>query len=148
MEVSGQFHAAGRFTPRAGGRSTGTHWIWDWVSPSAGLDAVEYIEISFPFGESNPSHPAHRKFQQKDSMKNAVYHPLCLTHTYTQIYNIVGQWKCLANPGIIMDRDKYTNSLLFADDLTVIQNNENKLQKSNSYVLNIFFKILTENNIL
>jgi len=34
MEVSGQLHAPGRFTPKE--RVTGTHWIGDLVGPRAG----------------------------------------------------------------------------------------------------------------
>jgi hypothetical protein len=40
MEVSGQFHDHGRFTP-------GTHWIGGWVGPRGGLDDVEKSKISF-----------------------------------------------------------------------------------------------------
>jgi hypothetical protein len=39
MDVSGQLHALGRFTPRE--RAPGTHWIGGWVGPRAGLDYEE-----------------------------------------------------------------------------------------------------------
>jgi hypothetical protein len=54
----GEWSAArpSRFTP---GEITPprTHWIRDWVSPSAGLDAVEKIK-NFPCQKSNPGLPA------------------------------------------------------------------------------------------
>jgi hypothetical protein len=39
MEVSGQLHTLGAFTP--GERASGIHWIGGWVGPRAGLDDVE-----------------------------------------------------------------------------------------------------------
>jgi hypothetical protein len=50
MEVSGQLHAPGRFTP-------GTHWIVGWVGSRVGLDAVEYRKISCRCQESNIGRP-------------------------------------------------------------------------------------------
>jgi hypothetical protein len=52
MEVSGQFHAPGRFTTRE--RAPDTHWIGVWVGPRAGLDAVKKIKIPSPCRDSNP----------------------------------------------------------------------------------------------
>jgi hypothetical protein len=49
------------FTPRPtalGERDPGSHWIGGWVSPRAGLDAVEKRTISCPCREFNPGHPA------------------------------------------------------------------------------------------
>jgi hypothetical protein len=34
-------------------------------------------------------------------------------------YDTVGQWKCLADPRMLMDNDKYIN------DLIIFENNEN-----------------------
>jgi hypothetical protein len=44
MDVSGQLHAPGRFTP--GEIASGTHRIGGWVEPRAGLDAVKKRKIS------------------------------------------------------------------------------------------------------
>jgi hypothetical protein len=52
MEVSGQLHAPGRFTPRE--RAPAAHWIGGWVGPKAILDAVVKRKISIPLQESNP----------------------------------------------------------------------------------------------
>jgi hypothetical protein len=45
----------GRFPPRL--TALDTHWIGGWVGPRAGLDAVEYRQISYPHLQSNPGHP-------------------------------------------------------------------------------------------
>jgi hypothetical protein len=45
----------GRFTPWE--IAPGTHWIWGWMGPIAGLDAVEYRKMSCPCRESNPGRP-------------------------------------------------------------------------------------------
>jgi hypothetical protein len=47
------------FTPRPlypQGKSSGTHWIGDWVGPRAVLDTVVKRKISSPRRESNPRH--------------------------------------------------------------------------------------------
>jgi hypothetical protein len=54
MEVTGQLHAPGRFTPRE--RAAGTHSIGSWVGPRAVLDAVK-IKIPSPRRELNPRTP-------------------------------------------------------------------------------------------
>jgi hypothetical protein len=46
----------GHFNPRE--RTPGTHWIGDWVGPSAGLDAVMRRKFSAPIGTRTPDHPA------------------------------------------------------------------------------------------
>jgi len=51
MEVSGQLHPPGRFTPRE--RFPGTHWIGGWVGPRAILDAVLKRKIPSPCHRSN-----------------------------------------------------------------------------------------------
>jgi hypothetical protein len=45
----------GRFTPRE--RSPDTHWIGGWMSPRAGLDAVETRKIPSPRRDLIPDHP-------------------------------------------------------------------------------------------
>jgi hypothetical protein len=40
------------------GKAPGTHWIGDWVSPKAGLDATKRREISYLCQESNPESSA------------------------------------------------------------------------------------------
>jgi hypothetical protein len=52
MEVSGQLHAPGRFTPRE--RDPSAHWIGGWVGPRAVLDAVVKRKIPSPRRESKP----------------------------------------------------------------------------------------------
>jgi hypothetical protein len=47
MEVSGQFHIPGRFTPAE--RTPITHWIEGWVGLKAGLDSVKKKKIFCPF---------------------------------------------------------------------------------------------------
>jgi hypothetical protein len=46
------------FTPAKTALST--QFIWDWVCPRDGLDAVEYREIFGPCQESNPGRSARR----------------------------------------------------------------------------------------
>lgn len=45
------------FTPTE--RAPIIHSIGGWVGPSAGLDAMELRKTSWPYWESNSSHPAH-----------------------------------------------------------------------------------------
>jgi hypothetical protein len=54
MEVSGQLHAPGPFTP--GESDTDTHWTGGCVGPRAGLDALEFRKI-LHYLESNPFRP-------------------------------------------------------------------------------------------
>jgi hypothetical protein len=56
MQVSGQLHAPGRFTPVEG--APGTHWIGGWVGPKTGLGDVEKRDISHTCRQVNPSSPA------------------------------------------------------------------------------------------
>jgi hypothetical protein len=51
MEVSGQFHASDRFTPRE--RALSTHWIGGCVGLRAGLDTVVKRKIPSPCRDSN-----------------------------------------------------------------------------------------------
>jgi hypothetical protein len=55
IDVSGQLHAPGHFTPRE--RAPGTHWIGGWVGPRAVLEAVVKRRIPSPRRESNPRTP-------------------------------------------------------------------------------------------
>lgn len=60
-----------------------------------------------------------------------------LSPTLFNIYvdHIFRKWKCRVALGIKLTNDEYLNALLFADDLWIIQDSENDLQKS-VYVLN------------
>jgi hypothetical protein len=76
----------GRFTP--GKRVHGTHWIGGWVSPRAGLDAVEKRKISCPCRESNPGRPAHTQpvaipTKLFPLLINSRYNKHVTNHTYT-----------------------------------------------------------------
>jgi hypothetical protein len=51
MEMSGQLHASGRFSPRK--RAPATHWIGGCVGPRTVLDAVVKRKIPRPHRESN-----------------------------------------------------------------------------------------------
>jgi len=57
MEVGGQLHDPGRFTPRE--RAPGSHWIGDWVGTRASLDAG--VKSKFPIrcqdSKPRPSSP-------------------------------------------------------------------------------------------
>jgi hypothetical protein len=55
MEVNGQLHSPTALPPRKRARST--HWIGDWVSPGAVLDAVVERKIPSPRRESNTRTP-------------------------------------------------------------------------------------------
>jgi hypothetical protein len=57
MEVSGQLHAPGRFTPRE--RAPGTHWM------GAILDVVVKRKIPSPRRESNPRTPLDQPVAQR-----------------------------------------------------------------------------------
>jgi hypothetical protein len=48
MEVSGRFQAPATLSPS-------THWIWDWVGPRSGLDAVDKRQIPCLCQESKPN---------------------------------------------------------------------------------------------
>jgi hypothetical protein len=63
MEVSGQLHAPGRFTPRE--RAPDTHWIGGWVGPRAVLDAVVKRKIPSPRQESNRRTPIVQAVAQR-----------------------------------------------------------------------------------
>jgi hypothetical protein len=59
LEVSGQVHTPGCFTPRK--RAPSTYWIGRWMGPRAGLDNILKWKFLFPPGlELRPlGHPAH-----------------------------------------------------------------------------------------
>jgi hypothetical protein len=65
MEVSGQLHAPGRFTPKE--RAPGTHWIGGWVGPRAVLDAVLQRKIPSPRRESKPKTPIVQPVVQRNT---------------------------------------------------------------------------------
>jgi len=46
------------------------------------------------------------------------------------IDNILRNWKHKADAGILLKRNLFLNTLLFADDQVVVQDSEDKLQKS------------------
>jgi hypothetical protein len=51
------------------------------------------------------------------------------------IEDLLRNWKYKADAGIVLQRNLYFNTLLFADDQIIIQDSEDKLQKS-AYILN------------
>ena len=51
------------------------------------------------------------------------------------IEDLLRNWKQKADAGIMLKRNVYLNTLLFADDQVIIQDSEGKLQKS-VYILN------------
>ena len=55
-----------------------------------------------------------------------------LSPTLFNIYidDIIKTWKKEVNPGIPLNRNDYLNVLLYADDVAIIQNNEEDLQRS------------------
>jgi hypothetical protein len=63
MEMSGQLHAPGRFTPRE--RAPGTHLIRGWVDLRAVLDAVVKRKIPSPHRESDPRTPIIQSVAQR-----------------------------------------------------------------------------------
>jgi hypothetical protein len=70
MEVSGQLHAPGSFTP--GKRTFGTHWIGGWVDLRVGLDAVPRRIYSSPCQESKPTRHVTRLQESRNSYKILV----------------------------------------------------------------------------
>jgi hypothetical protein len=48
----------------------------------------------------------------------------------TGIDDTIKKWKPTINPGIKLQGNIYLNSLLYADDLTIIHTNEDDLQRS------------------
>jgi hypothetical protein len=53
MAACGQLHTPGRFTPWE--NVPRTHWIGDWVSPRAGLDAAEKKKSHAPVRNRTPA---------------------------------------------------------------------------------------------
>lgn len=55
-----------------------------------------------------------------------------LSPTLFNIYldYILRKWRCHVDPGIRISNDDYLNTLLFADDMLIIQENENRLQQA------------------
>jgi hypothetical protein len=65
------FSRTGRFTP--GERSPGTLWRGGWVSPRAGLDAVEKEKmLPIPGIEPRPSSPSLYRLSYPDSMVSDI----------------------------------------------------------------------------
>jgi hypothetical protein len=63
MEVSGQIHAPGLFTPKE--RAPSTHWIVSWVGPRAVLEAVVKRKTPSHRRESNPRTPIVQPIAQR-----------------------------------------------------------------------------------
>jgi hypothetical protein len=63
MEVSGQLHPPGRFTPRE--RTPGIHFIGGWVGHRAVLDKVMKRKIPSHRRESNPRIPIVQSVAQR-----------------------------------------------------------------------------------
>jgi len=61
----------------------------------------------------------------KEYDKGVIYHRLFLTFN-----DLLRNWKHKADTGIKLKRNIYLNTLLFADDQIIIQDSEDKLQKS------------------
>lgn len=55
-----------------------------------------------------------------------------LSPTLFNIYidDLIRKWKKVVDPGLKISQGKYLNALLYADDVIIIQNAENKLQRS------------------
>ena len=75
---------------------------------------------------------------------------LSQAHFNIYIDDLLRNWKHKADAGILHKRNLYFNTLFFADDQVVIQESEDKLQKS-VYILNQMskdynLKISTEKN--
>jgi hypothetical protein len=66
MEMNGQLHVPAALSP--GEIAAGTHWLGGWVSPRAGLDAVEKGKIlTLPGFEPGPSSPSLYRVSYPDS---------------------------------------------------------------------------------
>jgi hypothetical protein len=68
----------------------------------------------------------------KEYEKGVIYHRLFLN---IYIDDLLRNWKHKADDGILLKRNLYLNTLLFADDQIFIQDSEDELQKS-VYILN------------
>ena len=70
-------------------------------------------------------------------INEAVRQGCNLSPTLFNIYidDLLRNWKHNADVGILLKRNLYLNTLLFADNQVVIQDSEDKLQKS-GYILN------------
>ena len=66
-------------------------------------------------------------------MRQECNQSLALFNIY--IYDLLRNWKHKADTGIKLKRNIYLNTLLFTDDQVIIQDSEDKLQKS-VYLLN------------
>ena len=77
------------------------------------------------------------KFLKKIYINQGVRQRRNLSLTLFNIYidDLLRNWKHKADAGTLLKRNLYLNTLLFADDQVVIQDSEDKLQKS-VYILN------------
>jgi hypothetical protein len=64
--------------------------------------------------------------------KGAVFHPHFLIYIYIYIYinDITQIWKRNISPAIKLSREISLNVLLYADDVVIIQKNEDDMQRS------------------
>jgi len=78
-----------------------------------------------------------RKILDKIYIDQGVRQGCNLSPALFNIYtdDLLRNWKHKANTGIMLKRNLYLNTLLFADDQVIIQDSEDKLQKS-VYILN------------
>ena len=68
-------------------------------------------------------------------MKLYIYIYIYVCIYSVNIDDLLGNWKHKVDAGIILNRNLYPNILLFADDQVIMQDSEDKLQKS-VYILN------------
>jgi hypothetical protein len=98
IEVSGQLHAPGRFTPEETVRVTS--WRGDWVGPRTGLDGMVYSNISCLCRESNPGRPTPDPSLYRLSYPGS-YRELYKTNTidwgkpWKTSVHASGTWECL-----------------------------------------------------
>jgi hypothetical protein len=75
-------------------------------------------------------------FSAKIKTNQVLRQGCSLSPTLFNIYidDMIKKWKPTINPGIKLPGNIYLNSLLYVDDLTIIQTNEDDLQRFIFYV--------------
>jgi hypothetical protein len=110
---------SGRFTPRE--RTPSTHWIGGWVGGCLDLKGRKTDR-----GENCMMMNFTQGLRQGCSLSPALFN--------IYIDDVIKRWKPTISPGIKLQGNIYLNSLLYADDLTIIQSNEDDLQRSIFYL--------------
>ena len=97
--------------------------------------------IKSPYKNTSVQIDTGRKILEKIYISQGVRQGCNLSPALFNIYidNLLRNWKHKADADILLKRNLYLNTLLFTDDQVVIQDSEDKLQKS-VYVLNKMFK--------